>query len=366
MSIITNYIVIPPNKDITKKNSTTVDWISITSSSNGQYLAAILNEDGRTNSPVYTSNDYGTTWDNTNNAPPSNNGINALWSSITSSSSGQYLAATQLYSKASESSNGGYIYTSNDYGKNWVQRATTVRKRWMSITSSSSGKYLAAVIETATSSTTPIYISNDYGSTWNIAVTLSSNSDLKRTIASNSDGSLLAITHDTEGIYIMKKNYGTWNTQVVPNTSGKSWRSITVSTNGQYLAAVYYGDGNNIGKIFISKDFGVTWTETNAPGANWTSITSSGSGQYLAAASATNAYSSKGIYTSNDYGESWVFVTGSIQNYWTSITSSSSGNLVAAVNGFGGSGNRGIYTFSINMDVGIMLGSMISELQTSI
>jgi photosystem II stability/assembly factor-like uncharacterized protein len=63
-----------------------------------------------------------------------------LWRSITSSSDGTKLAAVVLF---------GYIYTSTDSGATWTERQpiTGSTRAWQSITSSSDGTKLAAVAD---------------------------------------------------------------------------------------------------------------------------------------------------------------------------------------------------------------------------
>jgi hypothetical protein len=104
----------------------TSNWLSITSSSDGMRLAAVVWE-----GYIYTSADGGKTWIERTEAG------NRLWYSITSSSDGMSLAAVVW---------GGYIYTSADGGKTWTEQTEAESKNWKSITSSSDGMRLAAVI----------------------------------------------------------------------------------------------------------------------------------------------------------------------------------------------------------------------------
>jgi hypothetical protein len=78
-----------------------------------------------------------------------------IWTSITSSSDGTKLAAV-VY--------GGYIYTSTDSGVTWIARSVAGQRNWMSITSSADGTKLAAVV--GYGSTGYIYTSIDSGVTW--------------------------------------------------------------------------------------------------------------------------------------------------------------------------------------------------------
>ena len=88
------------------------------------YLVA---ENGYNNSgTIYTSNNYGLSW-NITTAP------GAAWNGIASDSTGKYLIAAAHH---------GYMYNSNDYGANWTQ--TAYDGAWLSVASDSTGKYLVA------------------------------------------------------------------------------------------------------------------------------------------------------------------------------------------------------------------------------
>ena len=60
------------------------------------------------------------------------------WKSITSSSDGNKLAAVEY---------GGYIYISTDSGSSWTPQTSAGSRNWESITSSSEGTKLAAVVQ---------------------------------------------------------------------------------------------------------------------------------------------------------------------------------------------------------------------------
>lgn len=77
----------------------------------------------------------------------------------------------------------------------------------------------------------------------------------------------------------------------------RNWRGLAISANGQYMAGGEYG-----GMIYVSSDYGVTWSSKVSNG-NWTDISMSDSGQYIVAG--TNS-SSPGSRLSRDYGATWV------------------------------------------------------------
>ena len=276
-------------KDTTK----IADWWAITSSSSGQYLAAC-----QSNGYIYTSHDYGVTWTNIGS-------ISLLWHGITSSSSGQYLAVCGITDTVSGTPYNGCIFISNDYGVSWNWRqSTSPNNSWYCVTSSASGQYLVAGAYDVTLG--GLWTSSDYGATF-------------------------AQTSFTNA----------------------QWSGITCSSSGQYFAGCVNG-----GLIYFSSDYGETWGRDNSSSLGskqWYSITSSSSGQYLAAC----AYGDY-IYTSSDYGASWNAITGGFLGDWNCITYSSSGQYLAV-----GLGSGNIYTYKKTIDMGEIYGSMIDELQVA-
>lgn len=98
------------------------DWIDITSNSDGDKLAACVE-----NGYIYTSIDSGDTWLEHRNLGPKD------WRSITSNSAGDKLAACV---------NEGYIYTSIDSGYSWTEQTIPGNESWISIASNGEGDRL--------------------------------------------------------------------------------------------------------------------------------------------------------------------------------------------------------------------------------
>jgi photosystem II stability/assembly factor-like uncharacterized protein len=245
---------------VTKQDVNSKRWTSITSDSTGQYLAACVYSE-----KIWTSIDYGKSWSSNNNSP------NVRWVSITSDSTGQYLAACAQKVDDNDDNN-GYIYTSRDYGKNWSSNNKSSGKRnWYSITSDYTGQYLAACNNGGF-----IYTSIDSGINW------SSN---------------------------------------IESSGERNWYSITSDSTGQYLAAC-----NNYGFIYTSRDYGKNWKLNKVSGnKNWYSITSDSTGQYLAAITGESE-----IYTSSDYGINWITTNEPLGYGGISIASSSDGTKIIA------------------------------------
>ena len=286
------------------------NWISITSSSDGTMLAAVV-----FGGYIYTSTDSGVTWTSRMTD------ATRYWRSITSST--DVTDGTDGKKLAAVVSSNGYIYTSTDYGVTWTPRMTDATRGWWSITSSSDGTKLAAVVYGGY-----IYTSTSSGVTW-----VQKTSDVVRSwvsIASSADGTRLAAVVNPGYIYISTDSGTTWT----PNNSAgsKSWISIASDVYGKNLAAVA-----NQGYIYTSTDYGVTWTPRMTDASrNWYSINSSSDGTKLVA-----GISGGSIYTSSDSGSHWTTVATSA-GY--SVTASSDGTKLAAV-AYGGY----VYTSAYSM-----------------
>jgi hypothetical protein len=252
--------------DILEASTNSTFYLTSATSSISDYYADTLlspfQADGLTNVAIANIGSFtdGYTWTQRSPIPVTTRN----WYSITSSSDGTKLAAVVW---------NGYIYTSTDSGATWAARIAPGYRNWRSITSSSDGTKLAAGVSGGY-----IYTSTDSGATW----TTNSNSSGSRfwyAITSSSDGTKLAAVIYGGYIYTSTDSGATWTTN--SNSSGsRDWYSITSSSDGTNLAAVIYG-----GYIYTSTDSGATWTtNSNSSGSrNWYSITSSSDGTKLAA-----------------------------------------------------------------------------------
>jgi len=222
--------------------------MTITNSASGQYLAVTP-----ITGSIHTSSDYGYTW-----TIQRNSGYR-IWRGISSSYSGQYLAACEY------GSNGGYIYTSSNYGVDWTQQTGCGGRIWSDIICSSNGQHIYACEQLGL-----IYRSSDFGVTWEaigtsprsgIACSRYSPSILSSSSSSSSvtsyeaiDGKYLA-SFDREGHVWTSDNYGeTWIEQSGSPIPSGFWVSISMSYNGQYI-----GICDDDGYIWTSNDYGVTW-----------------------------------------------------------------------------------------------------------
>jgi photosystem II stability/assembly factor-like uncharacterized protein len=164
---------------------------------------------------------------------------------------------------------------SNAYGKNWrdvTPIPTYNTYSWLSVSISNTGQYQSAV---STQANNNIWISKDYGSTWYQVPSSSFNP---------------------------------------PTNNLVNWSSISISSTGKIQVAVSSDSVNGNGTIYISNDYGNSWTETTTTFSNtsFVSVSMSNDGMYQ---SATSTYFDAGtgnsysfIYRSTDYGNNWTAV----------------------------------------------------------
>jgi photosystem II stability/assembly factor-like uncharacterized protein len=112
-------------------------------------------------------------------------------------------------------------------------------------------------------------------------------------------------------------NYGNTWTPTGPATT--TWKAIAVSSNGKYQSAVV----GTSGQIYISSDYGVTWTAKDSSRA-WTAIAMTADGKIQSATVSTG-----NIYVSYDYGVTWTSKGSSLA--WAGISMSSDGKIQTAV-----------------------------------
>jgi hypothetical protein len=204
--------------------------LNVAMSSSGRFLAFCFGD------TVYISTNSGTTWSNPPTYLPDVPNDNTNCSTISMSSSGQYII-TMGYDANGIISNYPIFYSSN-YGTSfsYVFVSPAINTRWRSSSMSSSGQYAIACSYGVLYANIPnkIYYSNTYGATWTV---------------SNSPSLV-------------------------------NWVSVSMSSSGQYAlagTASTTATGNN---IYYSSNYGVDWTLINVDGPDASSVSISGNGQY--------------------------------------------------------------------------------------
>jgi hypothetical protein len=292
---------------------------SIASSSVGDKLVAVANNDN-----IFLSTDYGVTWGNQTTPVATQN-----WKSVASNSDGTKLAAVTAI---------GNIWLSTNSGVDWIEVAAATgppivtpppaAQNWRSIASNSDGSILAAAIQAGT-----IYVSTNSGFDW----TASTAPALAwRCIASDSAGTNLAATAYgpvNGNIYVSSDSGANWTD--VTTLAGPSpptnqlWTGIAVDSTATNLAAVME-DGN----IWLSTNSGVGWVQVVAPGIPssptpsqfWSDVAMSNDGTVIVAV----PYGGH-IWKSTDSGAKWIKDTTAGSRNWRSVASNAAGDRLAAV-----------------------------------
>jgi len=269
-----------------------------------------------------------------------NNSQTYYFNNITCSSDGTHIAVVS----PSENNVPSQVWISNDSGANFnnpiivVNPTTEANYGYQDITMDTTGQKIAIVYYDLPPNTGYIYISLDYGVTWiNQTQGLPTTQNAWKSIASNDNmDKLITCAYGgaggyggSKGIFTAFLSESSWTPQVNGLPTFNSFGKLSSSSSGQYLAVVANNTTSlttaNYGGIWISKDYGISWTKSNASNLNWSCIASDNTGQYLVA-----GVSEGKIYTSSTYGL-----------YWT-IQSSSSGLPASA--------NWDAISFSCNSD----------------
>jgi hypothetical protein len=144
-----------------------------------------------------------------------------------------------------------------------------------------------------------------------------------------------------------------------------------MSASGQYITAVTFFTSNLGGNIYVSSNYGNTFTSVSSISDNFLSICMSSSGQYQTVVSSTgNGYSTYGngyLYISIDYGNTWNNVSSlNSTHLWSSVCMSYTGQYQMAVNtspavymslDYGNTWNNTKIWFSSGLTIGAMSAS---------
>jgi photosystem II stability/assembly factor-like uncharacterized protein len=234
----------------------------------------------------------------------------------------------------------------NNFGMKWTDTTTLQYgpKYWLSISISANGEYQCAV-----DSNGNIYLSANYGNpkSWIIVYNIGSipdydlNPSLSNYVAISATGRYITATNGSE-IYISNDYGDTWSMKQQMNIN-KIF--VSISLNGKYQCVVSCGDN-----LYRSSDYGQTWKSFTDYESNvYNSINAF---QYGAVAVSYNGqYQTivcEEIYVSNDYGETWISraATSDEDNLfndrnWRGVSISSNGQYQTAIDNDGG-----IYTSS--------------------
>jgi hypothetical protein len=203
------------------------------------------------------------------------------------------------------------VYTSNDYGTNWVSRTSThgLPSGTDSAPSgcgvSGTGQYMYVAMAVGTIGT--IFKSSNYGASWS---SLSGIPGLAYySLSVSSDGQSVLCTQCSAGTtaLYLSTNGGTTFNNIASNTSPGGagfWGSYSISPDGTKIVAC----GWNGGKIVYSDNGGTSWTiiDSGSPSAQWGQIVVSNTGKCVVTIISSSRTNS--VYVWN--GTTWTGITG--------------------------------------------------------
>ncbi|MFH0977198.1 MAG: hypothetical protein V1874_15570 [Spirochaetota bacterium] len=303
-----NYMVNVRTKSWTAKTSglpvSGTEWSSITSSSDGNRLAAAISSYG---DGIYVSANGGTDWTHLTT-------ISGVSRSIASLADGTCLSIAAGWGDMDPD----YVYTSLDSGLSWTTHNAAVggSNEWSSIASSSDGTYVIAAQSRNTDGDGYIYIGEYDGDTWAWDQTQPAILSWKG-VASSSTGLYMVAVADGGNIYTSVNGGSNWTSR----ESVRAWSSVASSSNGTILYATVYG-----GQIYRSINSGVNWTSINASNQNWKSIACSSDGTTVVAAVEGGT-----IVSSINSGTNWISHSSAGSHDWRSVTMPADGSRFAAV-----------------------------------
>lgn len=245
---------------------------------------------------------------------------------------GQYLIAG--------SGNNAGLYVSSDFGATWTLRQSLL---FPIVGVSPSGQYQTA-FQTDGANNFTLYRSTNYGASFTAGQTFSSASILKPTyygqgqasIRMSADGQYQIAPGNTKPI--ISTNYGvTWQQCSGLPVDG-AYYGATMSDTGQYQTVCVDG-----GYIYVSQDFGVTWTQQGAQrGYIRASMSADGSKQTVNFQSGA----SPKIVMSYDYGNTFEEIqptdTGSLSDVFYIVGMARNGRYQYAVNYTGAKAQKNV------------------------
>ena len=279
-----------------RTNATIQNWKAVAASQDGQKLVAAVST-GFT----YTSANAGLTWTPGSTSLP--------WSCVASSGDGVKCVAGV---------NGGTVYTSPSSGAGW-SGTTAPNAAWSGVDSSVDGVKLVACVSGG-----DLWTSTTSGGGWSQRSTGATRNWTG--VASSGDGVYLAACASGGQIWTSSNSGANWTAR----DAARPWSSIASSSDGGTLVACV--NGGVTGFLYVSYDFGATWSTTGpATATTWSSVACSGDGLRMIAAVGTSG----AVYVSQDAGATWQLRSNlpTTANYTGVACSGDGSTMVAVANG---------------------------------
>ena len=214
-----------------------------------------------------------------------------------------FVGGKGLWASTPENSNRSYIARSYDNGLTWTEPedvtalifgagcADSLRQTWRAsffgsgnglLTSTGRIMFVTAIRETeAWQLNNYVFYSDDNGQTWNLSQRASVGGDEAKVVELSDGRILMSIRHEGNRWYNISEDGGeTWQTEV------SVWNDIKApACNGDIiryqfgdenclLHSVPFGDSRDSVSVFVSRDEGLTWTESRCVVPNYSAYSS--------------------------------------------------------------------------------------------
>lgn len=291
-------------------------------SANGNHLILSTMEGGENTdqtSPLFISQDYGTTWENV--ADEVDEGVRNWWTSVDVSNNGQVMVAASDWGiEIGTGATDGKIFISENGGSTWADISPVDTDNWEQIVVSGDGSKIAAI----ENGVGEIHVTENGGDSWTTVDIADDVWNLK-SIAISDDGDKMLVggeNQDYETKEFITSNNGTDWTDVSPNPSGGVyWSRAAMSATGDKIAVATVGwEDGSVGNVFVSENNGADWTDVtpDMSSPDLTSIAMSDDGSSLAV-----LHESDGMFQSSNLGDSWTLEDPSLEyedsNNWLSL-----------------------------------------------
>ena len=195
---------------------------------------------------LYLTTDGGMNWAETQPAGDTD----ILWNCVTVSGDGLTMLA---------GIEGGRLYLSADGGNNWSEKqpAGDNDQLWISLAVSFDGTTILISCDGNNS----MYLSTDQGLSWKTTGYDTPDPVPYTWVSMSSNGNYMLATNQNEYIFISGNGGETW-VSVDVALDWWEWVSASMSADGSTMIAATLNDNQSNGRVFISTDYGVNWTET--------------------------------------------------------------------------------------------------------
>jgi photosystem II stability/assembly factor-like uncharacterized protein len=212
---------------------------------------------------------------------------------------------------------GGYIYMTTEFGDVWTMLDSLGQYIYANGVAMGDDAQHAIVVGNSNAGA-KIWVSNDYLNTWNEG-NGPPTSIIMQAVAMSGNGRFVVAVENGGKVW-RSTNYGADFS--ITSSPMLGWTAIKMSGSGQIVVATSENSG-----IYYSHDHGETWARSNAPSGVWANaLAMNVEGNITIAGLGTGG----AIYISSDFGVTWTASANSVPRYWHTIACDATGQYIMA------------------------------------